>query len=169
VSSDDVSIKEFIETLVKELRLQTDQRFDASDRAVLAALATVKESGAAALAATEKAVNKAEAANDKRMDTMNEFRGQMADQAATFVSKSEVDLRFTSMGEKIEPLMHLGILIVELQAQMRAMTEKVDGIDKSVTLNTGRLAGSDRLRNSAYAAVATIATLVGLFFALTNR
>ena len=62
------------------------QRFSDSDKAVQAALE-----------AAEKAVIKAEAAADKRFDATNEFRGQLADQSATFMTKVEADLRFKAL------------------------------------------------------------------------
>ena len=38
----------------------------------------------------ERAVNKAEIAAEKRLDAVNEFRGQLKDQAATFVTRTEL-------------------------------------------------------------------------------
>jgi len=45
---------------------------------------------AAALSAAKEAVDKAEKADEKRFDAVNAFRGQLSDQAATFVTRTEV-------------------------------------------------------------------------------
>lgn len=56
-----------------------EQRFKAQEQAV-----------AFALAASEKATTKADAANEKRFDGVNEFRSQLKDQAATFITRGEL-------------------------------------------------------------------------------
>lgn len=56
------------------------QRFDAQEKAVAAALSAAKE-----------AVAKAETAAEKRFEAVNEFRGQLTDQAATFVTRAEYE------------------------------------------------------------------------------
>jgi formate-dependent nitrite reductase cytochrome c552 subunit len=66
-----------------------DQRFEAQEKAVAAALAAAKE-----------AVTKAEAAAEKRFDSVNEFRGQLKDQAATLMPRTEVTALLKSVDEK---------------------------------------------------------------------
>lgn len=58
----------------------------------------------AALAAADRAVAKAEAANEKRFEGVNEFRKTLSDQAATFPTRSEVEARMVALGEKIGDL-----------------------------------------------------------------
>lgn len=48
---------------------------------------------AAALAAAEKANEKADLANNKRFDGTNEFREQLNDQAATFITRKESEAK----------------------------------------------------------------------------
>jgi len=63
---------------LKELLAAADrryeQRFDAQEKAVQAALNAAK----------------AEQASEKRLDSVNEFRAQLRDQAGTFVTRSEL-------------------------------------------------------------------------------
>lgn len=73
-----VAIK-VLEAVCNERERASNQRFESQDRAV-----------SAALAAAEKAVAKAEIAAEKRFDAVNEFRGQLKDQAATFVTRTEL-------------------------------------------------------------------------------
>jgi hypothetical protein len=52
----------------------------------------------------KEAINKAEASQDRRLESMNEFRGQMSDQSATLLPRIEAEARFSSMAEKLELL-----------------------------------------------------------------
>ena len=58
--------------------LRNQQRFEAQEKAVNAALA-----------AADRAVVKAETAAEKLFDAVNEFRAQLKDQNATFLSRAE--------------------------------------------------------------------------------
>lgn len=51
--------------------------------------------------AQEKAVIKAEVANEKRLDAVNEFRGTLKDQQQNLVTRTEVDIRFKAVEDKI--------------------------------------------------------------------
>lgn len=82
-------------------RLYTE-RDDARKLAVDAALAAAKEAVAAALLAADRAVSKVETANEKRFESVNEFRGQLADQAVTFMPRNEANIRFDGLAEKHE-------------------------------------------------------------------
>jgi hypothetical protein len=75
---------------VDTLKQYYDQRFIDQDRAVTAALNAAKE-----------AVVKAETAANKRFEAQNEFRDQLRDQAATFMPRTEADIRFTNLAEQI--------------------------------------------------------------------
>jgi hypothetical protein len=79
-------------------------RFENQDRAVLAAMAAQEKAVAAALAAAERAVVKSEVAAEKRFDAVNEFRGQLADQAQTLMPRSEAEQRIATNTEKINSL-----------------------------------------------------------------
>lgn len=89
------------EWTVDTLREYTDQRLGDQQKAVDAALVAAKEAVAAALAAAEKAVLKAEGAADRRFESVNEFRGALADQATKFPQRIEVEQRFASQDEKL--------------------------------------------------------------------
>ena len=64
--------------------------FDAADKAVQAALIAV-----------ERASDKAEEASNKRFDSVNEFRGQLSDQTATFISRAEYSVQHKALDEKL--------------------------------------------------------------------
>lgn len=53
---------------------------------------------------SQEAVRRAEAATDKRFDAVNEFRAQLQDQAAAFLTKSEYNAGHTPLVEKVDKL-----------------------------------------------------------------
>jgi hypothetical protein len=61
-----------------------------------------KETATAALSNAEKAMTKAETANEKRLDSVNEFRDTLKDQQATFIPRSEVTTMFDSLSGRIK-------------------------------------------------------------------
>jgi hypothetical protein len=69
----------------------------ADGKAIDAALSAAKEAVAAALAAAERAVLKAEFAAEKRFDAVNEFRGQLADQASKLMPRTEAEIRLSNL------------------------------------------------------------------------
>jgi 23S rRNA pseudoU1915 N3-methylase RlmH len=95
----DTSRADLIARLV-EMDRRYEQRFDAQEKAVLAALR-----------AAQDAVSKADIATEKRFDevrekfiTTNEFRGQLADQAATLMPRSEAAVLISTLADRINKL-----------------------------------------------------------------
>jgi hypothetical protein len=84
------TLKEHIEALLVEERRANEQRFEGQEKAVNAALTAAKE-----------AVTKAEIAAEKRFDAANEFRGQLSDQAATFMPRLEAEQRIGVNADKV--------------------------------------------------------------------
>lgn len=79
------------EKLAIETHRRLDQRMDAQETAVAAALAAAEKAVTAALTAADKAVSKAEVAQSKVNETQNEFRGTLRDQASQFIPRSETE------------------------------------------------------------------------------
>ena len=77
------------------LREYVDIRFDAQEKAVNAALA-----------AADRAVNKAEVASEKRFENMNEFRGALADSARLLMPRAEVEQSLKVLSNKVDMLEH---------------------------------------------------------------
>jgi pyruvate-formate lyase len=91
--SDGITLREHVMALLAEM----DRRFEA-------AIAAQDKAVQIAMIASEKAVVKAEIAAEKRFESVNEFRGQLADQAATFMPRAEAEQRMNALGEKIVDL-----------------------------------------------------------------
>lgn len=98
-----------IETLLVERDLRYNERFEAQALAVNAALTAAKE-----------AVNKAEVAAEKRFDAANEFRGQLSDQAATFMPRLESEQR---MGELERRLIEVGSRLDTMTGRSSGFTD----------------------------------------------
>jgi hypothetical protein len=75
------------------LREYVDVRFEAQEKAVNAALA-----------AAQKAVDKAESASERRFESVNEFRSALGDQARLLMPRIEAEQQFKTIGEKIDVL-----------------------------------------------------------------
>ncbi len=99
---DTVSLRDHMMALLAEM----DRRFVASlaeiDLRFSGSLAAQDKAVQIAMVASEKAVVKAEIAAEKRFEATNEFRGQLSDQAATFMPRVEAEQRLMQLGEKIE-------------------------------------------------------------------
>lgn len=54
--------------------------------------------------AQEKAIAKAELAVEKRLESMNEFRGQLKDQSAQFVTRAEFTTALKHVEQKVDDL-----------------------------------------------------------------
>ena len=89
-------------TDANERDLRYQQRFDAQEKAVRDALAAAKEAVTAALIAADRAVTKAELASERRFEGVNEFRAQLADQAATLMPRAESTLILNTINDKVD-------------------------------------------------------------------
>ncbi len=67
-------------------------------------ISNVREMISQALASTERAVNKAEVANERRFDSVNEFRNTLGDQQRTLMPRSEVEVIMRGQNDKMEGL-----------------------------------------------------------------
>lgn len=83
----------FLLRIIDERDKQYDQRFDAQEKATVAALA-----------AAEKAIDKRERDYDKRFDGVNEFRKTLSDQASLFMPRTEYDSAHDNLVERVDDL-----------------------------------------------------------------
>jgi Flp pilus assembly protein TadB len=86
---------------IETLKEMLDERYATQVKALDAAFKAQEAAVAAALQAAEKATVKAEAANEKRFESVNEFRAQLTDQAGTFVSRREHEAKLDALGAKL--------------------------------------------------------------------
>lgn len=74
------TLKEYVDAQFSAILRLLDERKDAQQQAIAAALASVKE-----------AIQKAENATERRFDSVNEFRQTLTDQAGTFATRDQVE------------------------------------------------------------------------------
>jgi hypothetical protein len=71
---------------------------------VESAINALKEATGIAMAASEKAITKAETADDKRFSLLNEFRATTNDQQKNFANKEQTEFRLDALDEAINDL-----------------------------------------------------------------
>jgi hypothetical protein len=76
----------------------------ALEKAVTAAFSSAKELSALAFDTAKTAVEKAEVAHEKRLDSVNEFRAVLTTQQTTLLTRNEADARIAPISEKIDRL-----------------------------------------------------------------
>lgn len=118
-----------LETL-KEL---IEQRLDSMDKALTAALQATKE-----------AIQKAENANERRFDSVNEFRAQLGDQARSFMPRIEAEQRMNQLNDEI--------------LRLKAKDER----------NSGRAGGISGLAAALISGVSVLIALGSAIFAFTR-
>jgi hypothetical protein len=86
-----VSVLDHVKAILEQMELRYQQRFEATQTAMQAALAAAEKAVLAALAAAEKAVEKAEKASNDRFEAGNEIKGAMETQSRTFATRRELE------------------------------------------------------------------------------
>lgn len=125
----------------------------------------------AALASAEKAVNKAEAAAEKRFEMMNEFRGQLSDQATTFVTRVEADAINSRNTERIADL---GAACATFVTRSEAATahDAMTAATRDLADRINRMEGSDHgaqvSRSTLFAAVGAVVAILGMVIVFSN-
>jgi len=89
----EVTIVAYFTAMLSEMDRRYQQRFEAQEKAVVAAIA-----------AAEKAVLKAEMASEKRFESVNEFRQAYQDIISTMMPRTEAEQRMSALTEKINEL-----------------------------------------------------------------
>lgn len=119
-----------------------DAAFAAQQQAMTTALAAAERAVATALQSAEKAVTKAEVAQEKRLESVNEFRGQLSDQASTFVRREDVDVRLNAITDRLSET-NTRVTKIE-EAKIGAITQRTESRDSGRYLATviGAVLGS---------------------------
>lgn len=78
---------------VDTLKTYLDTRFNDQDKMVQAAVVAIKE-----------AVDKANQANEKRFESVNEFRASLSDQTSSFITRTEYNGAHSALEKRISDL-----------------------------------------------------------------
>lgn len=90
--SNPVSLRDFFVEKLEALARTTELSRSALERNVETARAALAQNTETARSALEKNLDLSRVALEKRLDTMNEFRDSLKDQAATFLTRAEMQL-----------------------------------------------------------------------------
>ena len=129
-----------------------DAAFLAQQTAMQTALTAAERAVQTALLSAEKAVGKAENAAEKRFESVNEFRAQLADQAATFMSRDESHSIHTLLETRISAITEATVtegarLRERLNALELRLTSRLDR-DQGVTEGAAGQVTSKRSENT---------------------
>lgn len=151
-----------LRTMMDERDKRYEQRFLAQEQAVKIALDAVtrefhehllqvERETRAAFESSEKAILKAENASEKRFESVNEFRAQLAAQARDLMPRLETEQR------------------------MDSMTKELNTLTDRINQNTGRVAEESRRQANAgiipatvFGAAGTLLGIAGFIFALAR-
>lgn len=128
------TLKEFFSTSLNDLKVQLEGLRQADNLRYHDALV-----------AADRAVAKAEAAAEKRFESVNEFRNVLSNQSATLITRTESD------------------------AQMQAMSEKIDGLKERMDRNEGADKGVAARMATTIAIATVVATLAGAAVTYINH
>jgi hypothetical protein len=149
------TLRAHLTDVINERDKRYEQRFLAQESAVQSALVAQEKAVNAALTAADRAVAKAEQAQERRNEATNEFRGQLADQAATLMPRREVEQLFSS-------------LHAEMDAELKAVNAKADSNANRIENAAGRSGGADASTATLIAAVAALASVAAIVLLLVR-
>jgi septal ring factor EnvC (AmiA/AmiB activator) len=139
-SATDVSLREYVMANLHALEAQMDIRFDA-----------MKDHVEEAFNSSQRAIDKADEATEKRFEGVNEFRAALSDQATRFVTIDQLH----SLQDKLE-------------AAIERNRDDLDKLSKRIDLREGAIHGSRLTWGTIVALIASGATLLGAVIFLAN-
>ncbi|MEV0556199.1 hypothetical protein AB0I27_22455 [Streptomyces sp. NPDC050597] len=93
-----------VTALLAEMDRRYEQRYEAQQKALEAALLAAEKAVQTAMVAAEKATSKAADAADKRIEALNELRGIVNDIGSLQMPRREAEERLRGLAEKLDEL-----------------------------------------------------------------
>jgi hypothetical protein len=178
VNSHGQALQDQIERRLNHFQLQVDQRFEASKEPLAAlkemlneryatqtkaldkAFTAAEQAVTVALANAEKATVKAEAASERRFESVNEFRAQLSDQTATFLPRGEYDAAYKGLADQITAGYER---LAALELRLTSRLDRGDGADLgAASYRTERRLGGDQLIQALIFLIAVAAVIVAI-------
>lgn len=147
--------------LLAEKDKRDEQRFDAQEKAL-----------ADALLAAERAGAKAEGTQEKRLESLNEFREQQKDLIGTFLPRAEYDRAHTDLVERVEKLgstLNEKIDTVERREGERRdeLAGRLAALQATISTASGHSAGLNAGWGYIVGAAGFIGAVIGIVLAVT--
>lgn len=136
--------KESVHAAFEAAEKALDQKSDMLNKEFREHLEHAREQTRASFDSSEKAIAKAEAANKERFESMNRFREQLADQAASFMPRKEAEQGMARNTEKIEAVAAISgahVTRVETEAKYGQLSEKIAAVESGLATKTDRAEG----------------------------
>jgi len=114
-----ISDRDYLLSVINEREHQYQQRFEAQEKALRDALN-----------AAGQAVTKAEAANEKRFDSVNEFRNQLRDQTATFITRAEYSAAHKQLTDQVAAILNSQVPRSEHETRWAAEATLIAGLQQ---------------------------------------
>lgn len=124
-----------------------------------------------ALDASDKAIGKAEIANEKRFDSVNAFRQQLNDQAATFMPRTEAEGIVTGLGKRLQDLATAGqhwVTRDEQAATIARLNERIQELTEWRLRTEGQGMGAKENRTGIYAALSAAVAIIAIIVFIAN-
>ncbi|HLG40291.1 MAG TPA: hypothetical protein VI461_11515 [Chitinophagaceae bacterium] len=99
-------LKELFNSQIENIRIL----INANDKNYNQRFDNVVQATQAALAASDRAVSKAETASEKRFDAVNEFRATLADQQRNLMPRNEVEILVKGISDRIKKIENIILL-----------------------------------------------------------
>lgn len=93
----------------------------------------------------EEARRLAKIEQDRRLDTMNEFRGQLKDQAATFITKDAVEGKLNSVETEIDAINRASNKFMTTEKYDQSHKSLSDKIDAKFEVYDGKLLNEEKV------------------------
>jgi hypothetical protein len=142
-NADAISVRDYFEVRLRDMELRLQQRFNAQEASVTAAMVAAEKAVNAAFIASEKAIDKAEQAQALRNIVFNEFRNTLSDQAGTFWPIKEGQAAVTSLSNRTDEA--LVSLRRELVAQIGVEESRLIALERLASVGQGRLSAISML------------------------
>lgn len=155
--------REFHEHLV-QYQAETKAAQHAAEMAVAAALASTEKAIDKQERATEMAITKQEVATEKRFEGVNEFRAQQADIISTFARKAEVEARLTAITEKMDTA--ISQISENLTAQERRTSDSFNSLGSRLDIIRGNTEGTRNQKTETRAQLSSANMILGLIIAV---
>ena len=139
-SATDVSLREYVTLMVQAEMRRVNERFHAVETATEKAFEN-----------SQRAIDKADLATEKRFEGVNEFRAALSDQASRFVTAEQLK----TLAEKLE-------------AGYTRNREDIDRINVRLERREGETAGSRLTWGAMATLLAAFATIIGILVIAAN-
>lgn len=100
----DPTLREFFDSKIDTLERHLQARMLDLERRLTDKIVAASEASAVANEVAKAAVDKAEAAVEKRLEGLNELRGLVSDYQRNLLPRTEANVRFDSIEEKVQKL-----------------------------------------------------------------